>query len=193
MKTKCGDIVFLPYVPETHFAEVGRGKLREEGNVFYEVFPLVSSEGNRFVYGDSCWIPKKAIAEHYTVRSNEDFHHAWISLGFQPLVSENDVCFEKLFDHELVVDNDCVDSLSSESESIVSIRSNDSWSTEGDLSETDSFIQDDDLEHNSNCQGCAFCQERRDTERWFRYDWHPNDPTETAVKTVIERIEEKYT
>lgn len=193
MKIKCGDVVFLPYVQETHFAEVGPGKCR--GN--YEVFPLVP-ENQCFVYGEACWIPKKAIAEHHVVRTTEDFHRAWISLGFQPIVSEKEVRFQKLFDHEHVVDSDCVDSLSStsepESESVVSIRSNDSWSTMED-SDTDSFVTDDDQESEHQCQetNCPVCQERRDTEHWFRRQWHPADPTETAVKNIIEQIEEKYT
>jgi hypothetical protein len=193
MKIKCGDIVFLPHVPETHFGEVGPGKFRESETVLYEIFPLVPDEGY-FVYGDSCWVPKEAIGEHYTVKSNEDFHYAWISLGFQPLVSENDVRFEKLFDHEHIVDSDCVDSLSSDSDSVVSMRSNDSWSTqEDDVSETDSFIDREDTVHETSCPGCDMCQERQDTEYWFRRDWHPTDPTESAVKSIIERIEEKYT
>lgn len=195
MKIKCGDVVFLPYVQDTHFAEVGPGKSRED----YEVFALVpeTTEGF-FVYGEACWIPKKAIAEHYVVRTTEDFHRAWISLGFQPIVSDTDVRFQKLFDHEHVVDSDCVDSLSStsepESESVVSIRSNDSWSTLED-SETDSFVTDDDQEPDHQCpeENCSVCQERRDTEHWFRRRWNPSDPTENAVKKIIERIEEKYT
>lgn len=195
MKIKCGDIVFIPHVPETHFGEVGPGKMRERTEVLYEIFPLVPAEEGFFVYGDSCWIPKKTIGEHYCVRSNEDFHHAWISLGFQPLVSEDQVRFEKLFEHEHVVDEDCVDSLSSESETESgSFRSNDSWSTEEeeDLDE-DSFIDDASSEHQCCLPDCTVCQERRDTEYWFRRDWHPTDPTETAVKSIIERIEEKYT
>ena len=194
MKIKCGDLVFIPFIPETHFAEIGPGKMRDSGTVFYEVFPLVPTDNNTFVYGDSCWIPKKAIAEHYVVRSNEDFQNAWISLGFQPTVSENDVRFEKLFDHEHVIDSDCVESMSSGSDDTeTDIRSNDSWSTEeGFSSETDSFIQDDPVVHD-HCQGCELCQECRDTERWYQHDWHPTDPTETAVKRIIENIEEKYT
>jgi len=199
MKIKCGDIVFLPHVPETHFAEVGPGKMREISEVLYEIFPLVPTEESLFVYGDSCWIPKKAIGEHYCVRSNEDFHHAWISLGFQPHVSEDQVRFEKLFEHEHVVDDDYVDSLSSasdtETESIVSVRSNDSWSTEEEEQDLSDFIEDvsSGQEHNCCLQDCTVCQERRDTEHWFRRNWHPTDPTETAVKSFIERIEEKYT
>ena len=199
MRIKCGDVIFLPHVPETHFAEVGPGKMRERASVLYEIFPIVPEEGF-YVYGDSCWIPKKAIGEHYAVRSKEDFHHAWISLGFQPLVSEHDIRFEKLFDHEHIVDDDCVDSLSSASDTETdSIRSNDSWSTDEDLDENtdqdlDDFIEDSTgQEHNCCLEDCTMCQERRDTEYWFRRDWHPTDPTETAVKSIIERIEEKYT
>lgn len=192
MKIKCGDIVFLPHVPETHFAEVGPGKMRERTEVLYEIFPLVPTEESLFVYGDSCWIPKKAIGEHYTVKSNEDFHHAWISLGFQPHVSDDQVRFEKLFEHEHIVD-DCVDSLSSESDTESSFRSNDSWSTEEEDEDLSDFIEDTELEHTCCPEDCTVCQERRDTEYWFRRNWHPTDPTETAVKSIIERIEEKYT
>lgn len=202
MKIKCGDILFLPHVPETHFAEVGPGKMRERTEILYEIFPLVPEEEEGFfVYGDSCWVPKKAIGEHYSVRTKEDFHHAWISLGFQPIVSENQVRFEKLFDHEHIVDSDCVDSLSSASDTGSSIRSNDSWSTEynesldEDLSDfiEDSSTQDHPCAACCTTSDCTVCQERQDTERWFRRDWHPTDPTETAVKSIIERIEEKYT
>ena len=193
MRIKCGDVIFLPHVSDTHFAEVGPGKMRERDSVLYEIFPIVPEEGF-YVYGDSCWIPKKAIGEHYSIRTKEDFHHAWISLGFQPLVSENDIRFEKLFDHEHIVDDDCVDSLSSASDTETgSIRSNDSWSTDLDQDldqDLDDFIEDCSVPCTSNC---TMCQERQDTERWFRRDWHPTDPTETAVKSIIERIEEKYT
>lgn len=193
MKIKCGDIIFCPYVEDANFNEVGPGKMRDSGNVFYEIFPLVPVD-DYFVYGDSCWIPKKAVAEHYTVRSNEDFHHAWISLGFQPIVSENDIRFEKLFDHEHITDEYYVDSLSSSSETESEIRSNDSWSTNDSDSEYDSFVDDSEVVNHCCCgENCQTCQERQDTERWFRRDWYPTDPTENAVKTIIERIEQKYT
>lgn len=191
MKIKCGDIIYLPYINE-HFAEVGPGKVETK---MYEVYPIepCSEDVNLYVYAkESIWIPKSAIAEHYTVRSHLDFHKAWISLGYQPEVEGDEVRFRKLFEHEHN-DDGAVDSLSSNSDTCSDIRSNCSWSTIESGSNL-SFVTDSH-EPGEICEDpvCDFCKQMGDNDRWFRYAWQPRDPTESAVKSVIENIEEKYT
>jgi hypothetical protein len=157
----------------------------------YEIFPITQTEPDLYKYDEPVWIPKSAIGEHYSVHTKNDFHNAWISLGFQPEVGENDIWFRKLFEHEHD-DTGAVDSLSSNSDTCSDIRSNHSWSTEesGSLS----FVTDT-AESGDPCEDpdCEFCKETQENQRWFRHAWQPTDPTEAAVKRVIEQLEEKYT
>lgn len=187
MKIKCGDIVYFLH----GFAEVGPSK-RHLDEKMYEVYPIETS-GDFYMYADPIWIPKSSIAEHYSVRNRHDFHHAWISLGFQPEIGEDEVRFRKMFEHEHT-DEGAVESLSSESSDTSSdIRSNCSWSTE-ESGSCGSFVTDTcESEHACEEPDCDLCKSIRDDAQWFRRAWHPNDPTEAAIKRFIENIEEKYT
>lgn len=193
MKIKCGDILFAL---EDLFVEVGPGKVRSETELLYEVFPIKQmKDSDLYEYAEEpIWIPKTSIAEHYTVRDKEDFFHAWISLGFEPIPEKDFVRFRRFELHEHVPPSDS-ESLSSESESADSIRSHDSYSTIETISESDSFITLTETPQETTEQEChcELCESRQDTERWFRRAWCPTDPTEQAVKRLIENIEEKYT
>jgi hypothetical protein len=191
MKIKCGDILFLPYLPE-QFVEVGPGKRRDD-TVHYEVFPIVN-KGAFYEYDqESIWIPKKAIGEHYSVFDKEDFHNAWVSLGFEPVPQNDTVRFNRMFEYEMTT-NDCKESLSTDSDTQSDLRSVCSWSTIESDSTLSIITNHEESDHDCTIENCVVCEDIRDTKRWFRHAWYPStDPTECAVKRIIENIEEKYT
>ena len=208
-RIKAGDILYLPFKPSVehreheHVFEVGPGKFRsEEGFVYYEAYPIAKKPNceTEFTYlTDPIWIEKKEIGEHYTVRNAEDFHYAWVSLGYEVCIDGSHITFRKLFDYEPVVDNTCVESLSSLSDDEDDeIRSVDSYSTTGGDSEDSdcSFVTytEEPCTECTNNGDCAICKDLKETNRWFDREWIPDeDSDEFKIKSVIQRIENKYT
>lgn len=200
-RIKTGDILYLPLSSEKVF-EVGPGKFRseEENSVYYEVYPIARQpDSERFAYQtDPVWIEKKEIGEHYTVRNAEDFHHAWVSLGYEACVDDSKVTFRKLFEYDPIEDS-CAESLSSSSDNEDDeIRSVDSYSTEV-TSDTDcSFVtltaEEASCAECANVGECALCKDVKETNRWFDREWLPDeDSDEFKIKSVIRGIESKYT
>lgn len=202
MKIKCGDIVFLPFFEEYahRFGEIGPGKHKSNEHTIYEVYPLKpTADGiDTFEYDtESLWIDKKSIAEHYTVKDREDFILAWTSLGFDTIITDNDITFARMFEHTFEPDpeTDCKESLSSVSSDDDDVRSNDTYSTLYSESSTDSFVVTDTEEEPLKpeiCE-CSFC-DTSSTSQWFDRQWNPrNGSEEHHIKNLIQNIEEKYT
>lgn len=204
MRIKAGDILYLPYstdLEHEHAFEVGPGKFRSDDTVYYEVYPIAKKTNceTEFVYlTDPVWIEKKEIGEHYSVRNAEDFHHAWVSLGYEVCIDGSDIAFRKLFDYEPIEDDTCVESLSSLSDDEDDeIRSVDSYSTgDGDGSDC-SFVthtEEPSCVECANNGDCALCKDVNETSRWFDREWLPDeDSDEFKIKSVIRGIENKYT
>lgn len=199
-RIKTGDILYLPLSTEKVF-EVGPGKFRseEENSVYYEVYAIAQKpDSERFAYQkDPVWIEKKEIGEHYTVRNVDDFHHAWVSLGYEARVDDSEVTFHKLFEYEPIEEDTCVESLSSLSDDEDDeIRSVDSYSTDDSDSDC-SFVtltEEASCAECANVGECALCKDVKETNRWFDREWHPDeDSDEFKIKSVIQRIENKYT
>lgn len=198
MKIKCGDIVFLPYFEkyEQRFCEIGPGKHKSDEHIMYEVYPLKLTENGTFEYDtEPFYVDKKSIAEHHTIRNREDFAVAWTRLGFEPIITDNHITFERVFEHTFEPDNDCVESLSSVSSDDDDIRSNDTYSTICSESSMDSFVTDTEetlLEKPDICE-CSFC-ETSSTTKWFDRQWNPTSGSEEHhIKKLIQHIEETYT
>lgn len=197
-RIKTGDILFLPLSTEKAF-EVGPGKFRSEDTVYYEVYPIAQKpDSEQFAYQtDPVWIDKKEIGEHYTVRNAKDFHHAWVSLGYEVCTDGPDITFRKLFDYEPIEDDTCVESLSSLSDDEDDeIRSVDSYSTSDGEGSDCSFVThtEEPCVQCANNGDCALCKDVKETERWFDRDWLPDEGSdEFKIKSVIRGIENKYT
>lgn len=199
MKIKCGDIVFLPYVDEyeQRFGEIGPGKYKSDEHTVYEMYPLKLTDIiGTFEYAtDSVFIDKKSIAEHHTVKDRADFILAWTSLGFDPIITDNNVTFSLMFEHTYEADSECVESLSSaSSDDDDDVRSNDTYSTLLSDSSTDSFVITDteDPQTPEICE-CSFC-DTSSTNQWFDRQWNPtNGSEEHNIKSLIQNLEAKYT
>lgn len=217
MKIKCGDLLQIksdnPDGSTCLYGEVGPGKRSViESNVSitreYEVFLLNDSQTTYEEYPQ--WIDKRCIMYHYPIRNANDFHSAWISMGFQPIINGTTcVRFEKLMIDDLNNNTDssssfdCVSSLSSNSEdeddedirSIDSFSSVEYCSSNSSLGTTSSFIVEDSTINeiiSDQCE-CETCTETRDAVDAFDNRWFPQqDTSEHRIKSFVEQLEEKY-
>lgn len=182
------------------YGEVGPGRKRDNDVMWFEVYAIERSDGLYAYSTEPVWVDHTRICKHFSVRKAEDFHKAWISLDFQPIVRENDVVFEPMFDNVLETTPtsflfDSVENLFEEDNDNASLRSVDSYSTEeSEDDETDSFIvySDTESEHEHDCE-CEYCDTTKQAVTWFDRDWKPTDETEIKVKNFIEYLEQKYT
>jgi hypothetical protein len=183
------------------YGEVGPGRTHEEDTVWFEVYPIVPLMANVYKYSEeSIWIPHTRIRKHFSVRKANDFYKAWVSLEFNPIVDENEVFFEPLFEQQEQQEQqeqeggclfESVESLFEDDDDNQSLRSVDTFSSMDDTESADSFITDYGDEHESGCE-CDHCRSTRQAVTWFDREWKPTDETENKVKTFIEYLEHKY-
>lgn len=198
-KVRSSDIVAYCLPLETiSYGEVGPGRKRDNHVVWFEVYPIERQPGGIYAYRtEPEWVDHTRICKHFSVRKAEDFHMAWISLEFKPIVSENDVVFEPLFE-DLSNNNttplfDSMENLFEEDDDDASLRSVDSYSTDESDYETDSFIAESEQHESDQYCECEYCDTTKQSVKWFDRDWKPTDETEIKVKTFIEYLEQKYT
>lgn len=190
--------------------EVGSHKYDTNDNVLFMVYPLIPNKksDSRYVYAeDHMWVDMNNIVEHFSVRKAVDFYNAWISLGFQATVNDDDtITFELIFEehnNDSLPENiqykfrDKSSGWETEDDN-ESLRSVDTYSTdsESDLSSVGSFIVESvesvETSGHTPCD-CDHCKATDGAVDWFNRRWHPPpNSTEMKVKSFIERLEERY-
>jgi len=199
LKVKASDIVSFVHEGQLHYGEIGPGKRYTTPDlVHFEVYPIHET-GPYFEYADDpVWVNYQDIATHQSVRNRKDFHNAWIALAFNPIVTDDHVCFEKMFDTECQISEKAfasLDHLYTSDDDDMSLRSIDSYSTVESLFSDDSFLVQSDVEefeeHEPECD-CEYCTVTRESVKWFDRDWKPKDLTENKVRSFIEYLENKY-
>lgn len=203
LKVKASDIIAFHVDTRTEYGEIGPGRTRHSGSVWFEVYPIhktVKDETQSYYeYAEEpVWVDYRQIEQHFRVRNKYDFHQAWISLDFNPMVSDDHVYFERMqccgdpipnskpfetLEDLLMTDNDDE-----------SFRSVDTYSTEASEDSALSDLIDDNIDeiHEHDCD-CVYCTTTRESVKWFDRDWKPMDETESKVKSFIEYLERKYT
>ena len=211
LKIKASDIVSF-YDGMLQYGEVGPGKKHTDDDYEFEVYPIRETglEGYFEYMEDPIWVNYSSIVTHQSVRNRMDFQDAWISLEFKPVITDDNIYLERLFEiepSELPMSRafDNVDELyTSDDDDNRSLRSVDTYSTEEDSlsSDDDSFIvhSDHDSETIEECDretseecDCDYCKVTRESVKWCDNDWNPKDPTEKKVQSFIEYLENKYT
>lgn len=204
LKVKTADIVSFYDDNVLHYGEVGPGKRHTNNEFEFEVYPIRETglKGYYEYIEDPIWVNYNCIASHQSVRNRMDFQNAWISLEFNPIITQDNVYFERLFENQ----NDSEpseysrafgnvdDMYTSEDDDNMSLRSADTYSTEEDSTDDESFIVHSECEScdASECD-CEYCVITRESVKWCDRDWKPKDPTEKKVRSFIEYLENKYT
>lgn len=202
LKLKASDIISFVWDEQTYYGEIGPGIRKTLESVSFEVYPIHETPGaGYYEYAEEpVWVDYRHIEQHFRVRNKYDFHHAWISLDFNPMVTEdNHVYFERMncSNDEINRTNKpfaILEDLYMTDNDDESLRSVDTYSTEeSEDSVLSDFIDDNLVEVHENECDCVYCTATRESVKWFDRDWKPNDQTETKVKSFIDYLERKYT
>lgn len=199
LKVKASDILAFHTDAGTEHGEVGPGIQKTLESVSFEVYPIRETVGQGYYeYAEEpVWVDYRNIEQHFRVRNKYDFHHAWIALDFNPIVSEDHVYFERMHcsDEQNRITNPfaTLEDLYMTDNDDESLRSADTYSTEESEDSVLSDFIDDSLEVHENDCDCVYCTATRESVKWFDRDWKPSDETESKVKSFIEYLERKYT
>jgi len=187
MKVKNGDLLKILMCDNSHQYAEKVGTLTDTDE--YEVYFITPDDNNIFTYNTYIdIIPRKSVLYH--VRNNSNYEEAWKCMKFRTI---NNDCSRLYKDDTIESDNESVDVEEIDCDTESDLGSEDTYSSEDSVNESEDndFINDGEVESycQSNCQ-CEICESIKQNNILYN-SWVPKNMFEKRMKFTIDKIELK--